>query len=117
AGGLPPRPNRPQPLDRIRPVRNSASATRRTGAWLIRRPAPPSSAPCDSRAAPAKHPGRSAVRLPEEPFVNLSYSVEYERFREEVRAFLAGHWTPQDAASGPDENSVAAMTGAHVRTD
>ena len=49
--------------------------------------------------------------------MNLSYSAEYERFREEVRAFLAEHWTPEDAASSPDENSVAAMTGAHVRTD
>jgi len=49
--------------------------------------------------------------------VNLSYSAEYERYREEVRAFLASHWTPEDAASGPDPDSVAAMTGASVRTD
>jgi alkylation response protein AidB-like acyl-CoA dehydrogenase len=49
--------------------------------------------------------------------VNLSYSAEYERYREEVRAFLASHWTSEDAASGPDPDSVAAMTGASVRTD
>jgi alkylation response protein AidB-like acyl-CoA dehydrogenase len=49
--------------------------------------------------------------------VNLSYSAEYERYREEVRAFLASHWTLADAASAPDPDSVAAMTGASVRTD
>jgi hypothetical protein len=49
--------------------------------------------------------------------VNLSYSTEYERYREEVRSFLAAHWTAEDAASGPDPDSVAAMTGASVRTD
>ena len=49
--------------------------------------------------------------------MNLSYSAEYERYREEVRAFLTSHWTPEDAASGPDPDSVAAMTGASVRTD
>jgi alkylation response protein AidB-like acyl-CoA dehydrogenase len=49
--------------------------------------------------------------------VNLSYSAEYEQFRDAVRAFLVEHWTPADAASGPDPDSVAAMTGAHVRTD
>jgi alkylation response protein AidB-like acyl-CoA dehydrogenase len=49
--------------------------------------------------------------------VNLSYSAEYERYREEVRAFLASHWTSEDAASGPDPDSVAAMTGTSVRTD
>ncbi len=49
--------------------------------------------------------------------MNLSYSPEYERFRAEVRAFLTEHWTPEDAAAGPDPDSVAAMTGAQVRTD
>ena len=49
--------------------------------------------------------------------MNLSYSTEYERYREEVRSFLAAHWTADDAASGPDPDSVAAMTGASVRTD
>ena len=49
--------------------------------------------------------------------MNLSYSAEYERFREEVRAFLASHWTADDAASSADLDSVAAMTGAQVRTD
>ena len=49
--------------------------------------------------------------------MNLSYSAEYERFRQEVRAFLASNWTAEDAASSPDLESVAAMTGAQVRTD
>jgi alkylation response protein AidB-like acyl-CoA dehydrogenase len=49
--------------------------------------------------------------------VNLSYSAEYERFREDVRSFLAEHWTAEDAAASPDADSVAAMTGALVRTD
>ena len=49
--------------------------------------------------------------------MNLSYSPEYERFREEVRDFLATHWTAEDAASGPDPDGVAAMTGASTRTD
>ena len=33
--------------------------------------------------------------------MNLSYSTEYERYREEVRTFLAAHWTAEDAASEP----------------
>jgi alkylation response protein AidB-like acyl-CoA dehydrogenase len=48
--------------------------------------------------------------------VNLSYSTEYEQFRAEVRRFLAEHWTAEDAASQPDVDSVAAMTGG-VRVD
>jgi alkylation response protein AidB-like acyl-CoA dehydrogenase len=49
--------------------------------------------------------------------VNLSYSAEYEQFRAEVRDFLAKNWSPEDAAAGPDTDSVAAMTGAVIRTD
>ena len=48
--------------------------------------------------------------------MNLSYSAEYEQFRAEVRQFLAENWTAADAASGPDEDSVAAYTGG-VRID
>ena len=33
--------------------------------------------------------------------MNLSYSAEYEQFRDEVRAFLAEHWTAEDAAVEP----------------
>ncbi len=48
--------------------------------------------------------------------MNLSYSTEYEQFRAEVRRFLAEHWTAEDAASQPDADSVAAMTGG-LRVD
>ena len=33
--------------------------------------------------------------------MNLSYSAEYEQFREEVRSFLDEHWTAEDAAAEP----------------
>jgi len=51
--------------------------------------------------------------------VNLSFSPEYETFREEVRAFLREHWTDEDkaAAPAPEPNTVAASMGATVRTD
>jgi len=50
--------------------------------------------------------------------MNLSFSPEYEAFRAEVRAFVAEHWTAADAAATEvDPDSVAAMTGAAVRTD
>ena len=51
--------------------------------------------------------------------MNLSYSAEYEQFRQEVRAFLREHWTDEDKASvpAPDPQSVAASMGAGVRTD
>ena len=42
--------------------------------------------------------------------MNLSYSAEYEEFRAEVRRFLAGAWSAEDAASQPDPDSVASMT-------
>jgi len=46
--------------------------------------------------------------------VNLAYSAEYERFRTEVRRFLGEHWN--EAPSGAAD-SIADLTGAHVRTD
>jgi alkylation response protein AidB-like acyl-CoA dehydrogenase len=51
--------------------------------------------------------------------VNLSYSAEYEQFRQEVRTFLREHWTDDDKAAAPvaDQNTVAASMGATVRTD
>lgn len=49
--------------------------------------------------------------------MNLSFSPEYERFREEVRTFLRENWTAEDAASGPDPDSPMAMMGAGIRTD
>jgi alkylation response protein AidB-like acyl-CoA dehydrogenase len=49
--------------------------------------------------------------------VNLSYSTEYEQYREEVRRFLAESWTAEDAAGGHDPDSLAAMTGSAIRTD
>jgi alkylation response protein AidB-like acyl-CoA dehydrogenase len=50
--------------------------------------------------------------------VNLSFSPEYEAFRAEVRAFLEEQWTAADAAGTTiDPDSVAAMTGAAMRTD
>ena len=48
--------------------------------------------------------------------MNLSYSAEYEQFRAEVRKFLEESWSAEDAASQPDPNSVASMTGG-ARTD
>jgi alkylation response protein AidB-like acyl-CoA dehydrogenase len=49
--------------------------------------------------------------------MDLSYSAEYERFRTEVRAFLAQHWSEADANSGPPPDPRSAMMGAIVRTD
>jgi alkylation response protein AidB-like acyl-CoA dehydrogenase len=51
--------------------------------------------------------------------VNLSYSAEYEQFRNEVRSFLTENWRPEDVARLPDPDSLAGMTGggrpdAHV---
>jgi alkylation response protein AidB-like acyl-CoA dehydrogenase len=49
--------------------------------------------------------------------MNLEYGAEYQAFRAAVRAFLAEHWSPEDAAAPGDPNSVAAALGADVRTD
>jgi alkylation response protein AidB-like acyl-CoA dehydrogenase len=43
--------------------------------------------------------------------VNLSYSAEYEQFRSEVRAFLAQHWSAEDAARQPDLDGMATVIG------
>ena len=51
--------------------------------------------------------------------MNLSYSAEYEQFRQEVRTFLREHWTDDDKAAAPpiDQGTAAASMGAIVRTD
>jgi len=49
--------------------------------------------------------------------VNLSWSPEYEQFRDQVRAFLAAEWTDEDRAAGPEPEGVGAFTGASVRVD
>ena len=71
---------------------------------------------------PGKHFGWSCVPRPLRKGavkVNLSFSPEYETFREEVRRFLREHWTDEDkaAAPAPEPNTVAASMGATVRTD
>jgi alkylation response protein AidB-like acyl-CoA dehydrogenase len=49
--------------------------------------------------------------------MDLSYSAEYERFREEVRSFLKDHWTDADRASTPPPEGQAQLLGAVVRVD
>ena len=49
--------------------------------------------------------------------MDLSYSAEYERFRDEVRQFLAANWTREDANSAPPPDQRAMMLGAVIRTD
>jgi alkylation response protein AidB-like acyl-CoA dehydrogenase len=49
--------------------------------------------------------------------MNLSYSAEYEAFRDEVRTFLNESWTDADRASQPPPEGQAALMGAVVRTD
>jgi alkylation response protein AidB-like acyl-CoA dehydrogenase len=44
--------------------------------------------------------------------VDLRYSAEYEKFRAEVRRFLAEHWSAEDAARQPDPDGMAAFAGA-----
>jgi len=46
--------------------------------------------------------------------VNLAYSAEYERFRADVRTFLAEHWRE---SAGAGAESIGDLTGANVRTD
>jgi alkylation response protein AidB-like acyl-CoA dehydrogenase len=43
--------------------------------------------------------------------VNLSYTAEYEKFRGEVRRFLAEHWSAEDAAAHPDRDDLTAVAG------
>jgi len=49
--------------------------------------------------------------------MDLSYSADYERFREEVRSFLPENWSEKDAAGSPPPEGAAALMGAVVRTD
>jgi alkylation response protein AidB-like acyl-CoA dehydrogenase len=49
--------------------------------------------------------------------MDLSYSEEYEKFRREVRDFLAANWTDEDIKSAPPPDGRAMLMGAIVRTD
>jgi alkylation response protein AidB-like acyl-CoA dehydrogenase len=49
--------------------------------------------------------------------MNLDYSAEYQAFRDEVRTFLAEHWSVDATAAPGDPTSVATAMGADVRTD
>ncbi len=49
--------------------------------------------------------------------MDLSYSAEYEQFRDEVRRFLKENWTAEDIASTPPPDQRAMMLGAVIRTD
>jgi alkylation response protein AidB-like acyl-CoA dehydrogenase len=49
--------------------------------------------------------------------MDLSYSAEYVKFRDQVRAFLDEHWTDADRNSSPPPDGQAALMGAVVRTD
>ena len=49
--------------------------------------------------------------------MDLSYSAEYEAFRNEVRQFLRQHWTDADANSPPPPDSRATLMGGVIRTD
>ncbi|MDX2167955.1 MAG: acyl-CoA dehydrogenase family protein [Deltaproteobacteria bacterium] len=49
--------------------------------------------------------------------MDLSYSAEYERFRAEVKQFLAENWTDEDRNSSPPPEGQAALMGAVIRTD
>ena len=41
--------------------------------------------------------------------MDLSYAPEYERYREELRAFLAKAWTDEDRARGGEEQVIGAI--------
>jgi alkylation response protein AidB-like acyl-CoA dehydrogenase len=49
--------------------------------------------------------------------MDLSYSEEYEKFRHEVREFLAANWTEEDKKSTPPPEGRAVLMGAVIRTD
>jgi alkylation response protein AidB-like acyl-CoA dehydrogenase len=49
--------------------------------------------------------------------MDLRYSDEHERFRQEVRRFLDANWTAEDRASAPPPQGQAQLLGAVVRTD
>lgn len=46
--------------------------------------------------------------------MDLSYGAEAERFRAEVRAFLAGHWPPGDAAGDVKAFRAAAVAAGYL---
>lgn len=49
--------------------------------------------------------------------MNLKFSEEYQRFREEVRAFIADHWTEEDVANNPQISEMAQGLGSAPRVD
>ncbi len=49
--------------------------------------------------------------------MDLTYGAEYERFRDELRAFLSENWTAADRAGAPPPDSQASLMGSLVRTD
>jgi alkylation response protein AidB-like acyl-CoA dehydrogenase len=49
--------------------------------------------------------------------MDLSYSADYERFREGLRSFLREHWTDADRAASPPSDSQASLMGSLIRTD
>jgi len=48
--------------------------------------------------------------------MDLSFSAEYEKFRQDVQAFLAASWSKEDAATEPPPDERATLGGA-VRSD
>jgi alkylation response protein AidB-like acyl-CoA dehydrogenase len=44
--------------------------------------------------------------------LNLSYSEEYQRFREEVRRFLEEHWAPEEGVRTPSDDINASLGSA-----
>ncbi|MDG2303180.1 MAG: acyl-CoA dehydrogenase family protein [Candidatus Binatia bacterium] len=49
--------------------------------------------------------------------MNLKYSKDYQRFREEVRQFIKDHWTEEDVAANPQLSEMAQGLGSSPRTD
>lgn len=49
--------------------------------------------------------------------MDLSYSAEYEEFRQKVRQFLQENWTEEDKKSAPAATPSAASMGMTIRTD
>lgn len=49
--------------------------------------------------------------------MNLKYSEEYQRFREEVRQFISKNWTAEDVANNPQVSEMQQGLGSAPRTD
>ncbi len=49
--------------------------------------------------------------------MNLKYSEEYQNFREEVRQFIAEHWTDEDVANNPKVSEMQQGLGSAPRVD